>query len=777
MRVLYLTLEPPLDADQVATGNQLRAAMLVEALSGAGHETIQHDSEGWTAREITQRIRQTQPDVILLGYWQLAERLPDTLDQAVVVDCIAPRPLEEHFVDPMATPAAIRRYTRALARADLLMVGNARQRTLLAGWLLAAGEDLRENVPIIEVPLAVEAPREPRRDHASPLVLVTGGQDWPWRDAAGWLADLIDSGQKERVELHHFGSGRIETGAVEHGLASWRQWQDFLGEQAHIGIELAEANFERELAQPFRIASFLQAGLPLLVNGYLPIAKLVREYNAGWVVDSQRDARQAVAEALAQPETWRDKAGGAQRLARERFNRAACIGPLLEWLETPERHPRKFSPVAEANPTTTRPAPSRTGRVAQRLLRPIRRQVAGEGVVVITRSDLFPTDHGAAVKIVETARGLARLGRPVAIVTADRSRYWQVTPDGITARPLPWWLRALALPKVISHTVHRLRGLPASNAFLYWPLYDPGYGLRAAWVGRDIGASVTLAEFPGYAQSARVCRLLNGGRAVLAEHNVEYQRLAEQLPDLSERALETLKTSELKLANCMDAVVCVSDRDRAQLIADGLCSGRQTTIPHGVDLPTFDNARPTDLAAEFGLDPGRPVLAYHGTFSYPPNRRALITLVEELLPRLKRLGHRVQVLGIGREAPPDIEHPDVHLPGSLDELAAALKACDLAVVPLSSGGGTRMKILDYFAAGLPVVSTAKGCEGLPVADGEQLLIRDDWDDFAQAVAELLESDDRRHALSQSGHEMARALSWQEVAARYDRLFRKLGEAG
>ena len=177
--------------------------------------------------------------------------------------------------------------------------------------------------------------------------------------------------------------------------------------------------------------------------------------------------------------------------------------------------------------------PSLTGMLARLALLPIRREVAGDGVVVVTRTDLFPTDHGAAVKIVETARGLARAGRRVAIVTADRARYWLVGPDKIEQKPIPWWLRPISLPKLVSHAIHRLRGLPASNAFLYWPLYDPGYGLRAAWVGRRIGASVVLAEFPAYAQSARICRLLNGGRAVLAEHNVEYQRLAEQVSGLS----------------------------------------------------------------------------------------------------------------------------------------------------------------------------------------------------------------------------------------------------
>lgn len=773
MRILYLTLEPPLDANEIATGSQMRTAALVAALTDAGHEPIQASRSQWTHKEVIRRIDEVQADAILLGYWQLAECLPERVEQPLVVDCIAPRPLEEHFVDPLQTASMIQRYTRALAKADLVLVGNARQRTLLAGWLLAAGEDLRESVPIVELPLAVTPPDSARIDHGRPLVLVTGGQDWAWRDASDWLAVLRDPQLQEDVELHHFGAHTLDAGAVEHGLATWQAWQDFLAKRAHVGVELAEPNFERELAQPFRIASFLQAGLPLLVNDYLPLAGRVREYNAGWVVASREAAREAVREALQAPETWCEKAAGARRLAREQLAPERCSRPLLDWLDSARKRHSTIAPPSGAAPAAAEQQPSLLGMVARQMLRPFRREVAGDGVVVITRSDLFPTDHGAAVKIVETARGLARSARGVAIVTAERDRYWLVGEDDIVEKPLPWWLRLMALPKIVSHAIHRLRGLPASNAFLYWPLYDPGYGLRAAWVGRRIGASITLAEFPAYAQSARICRLLNGGHAVLAEHNVEYQRLAEQLPELSSRAIDKLRSSELKLANCMDAVVCVSDRDRAKLITDGLSPGQQLTIPHGVDLPAFDAAEPSDLAANFDLDPDRPVLAYHGTFSYPPNRQALMIAVEELLPRLERLGHRVQVLGIGRDAPPGIDHPDLRLPGSLGELAGPLKACSLAIVPLTSGGGTRMKILDYFAAALPVVSTTKGCEGLPVSDGEQLLIRDDWDAFAQAVAELLEDDARRRTLAAAGHEMARALSWQEIAGRYDRLFRKL----
>lgn len=775
MRILYLTEEAPFEADRSATGNQLRSARLIAGLERAGVEIEHHWQEDWTNEAIAGLLPSVRPDCLLLGYWQLAERLPDSLSLPVIADCIAPRPLEAHFVDPVASQHYIQRYLKALSRVDLMLVGNDRQRSLLAAWLLADGADLRREVPIVEVPLPIRAPARPRLDHSEPLVLATGGRQWPWRRTDGWLDQLIPEGQSGRVRLHHFGPRHASAEAEEHGLVTWQDWQDFLATRAHIGVELARPNLEREMAQPFRIASFLEAGLPVLINSCLPMAELIRAHDAGWVVDSPGQARKAVLEALEKPERWREKTAAARELAATRYDDKTCLAPLVDWLGRARK--RRFvassAGVTSASTGRLERRPSLTGMITRALLRPLRREFDGQGVVVITRSDLFPTDHGAAVKIVETARGLSAGGRAVAIVTADRGRYYRFEDGEMRERLLPAWLRLLSLPRALSHLLHRLRGLPASNAFLYWPLYDPGYGLRAAWVGRQINAATTLAEFPAYAQSARICRLFNGGRAVLAEHNVEYLRLADQVGDLSESAFERLKGVELKLANCMDAVVCVSDRDRRQLIDDGLDPANLVTIPHGVDIERFDRAEPEILAERFGLDPDRPVLAYHGTFSYGPNKQALLTSIAELLPRLAKLGYRVQLLAIGSEPPAAIDHPDVYLPGSLDHLAAPLKACDLAIVPLTSGGGTRMKILDYFAAGLAVVSTRKGCEGLPVNDGRELLIRDDWDAFARAVADLLEDDGRRRELAERGHEFARRLSWSEIAGRYDRLFRKL----
>lgn len=774
MKLALITLAPPLDPQAPVTGNQVRADFLSRGLQAAGMEVVQaHTGDGGLddGAAVAGWLEWTRPDAILAGYWKILESLPQDPGCPVIADCVAPRPLEQAIADPAAADLFLARYLDALARADLVLTGNRRQRILMTGWLLT-----RDPAPadVLTVPLGCNPAPQRRGDYGGRLVLVSGGRDWPWRDSRAWDRTLAEGLDPERVQIHHFGEpGPESSGRVHHSLTAYSEWRAFLRTDAHAGLELADANLEREASQSFRAMACLEAGVPLILNDYLELADAVTRHGAGFAVATRADAV-AAARALADSVRLREeRARGARELAGT-FHAEHVLAPLVQWLDTPRRRVRKTT----GGPSSTARLEAESGiagRLGRMLLAPFKRRVEGDGVVVITRSDLFPADHGAAVKILETARGLARCGRSVAIVTAERGHYYRVDADGIHRERLPLWLAAVAPPRALSHLLVRLKGLPASNAFLYWPVVDPFYGLRTAWVGRRIGASTWLAEFPGYAQAARIARRLNGGVALLAEHNVEYLRLAEQVAGLGERAFAKLKSIELNLAASMNAVVTVSDADRRTLIGEGLDAAGVVTIPHGVDLAGFRETAPMARDA-LGLDPDKPVLAYHGTFSYPPNRQAVTLLAEEILPRLADRGLHCQVLAIGRQPPRAVGHPDIHFPGSMQSLGGALKACDLAVVPLVSGGGTRMKILDYFAAGLAVVSTAKGCEGLPVTDERELCIRDDWDGFAEAVAGLLRDPDRRERIAGGGREMAAGLDWRMIGQRYDALVRRLQDA-
>jgi polysaccharide biosynthesis protein PslH len=135
-----------------------------------------------------------------------------------------------------------------------------------------------------------------------------------------------------------------------------------------------------------------------------------------------------------------------------------------------------------------------------------------------------------------------------------------------------------------------------------------------------------------------------------------------------------------------------------------------------------------------------PALLFVGNLTYPPNLDAVDLLVERILPAVRRrLGRRVRLTLVG---PHDgrldgLRAADVEVTGFVSDLAPFYGAADVVVVPLRSGAGTRIKLLEAFAHRVPVVASSVGAAGLEVRDGRHLLLADDCDRAAAAVEAVL----------------------------------------
>ncbi len=665
---------------------------------------------------------------------------------------------------------------------------------------------------------------------AGSLRFVSGGVTWPWRQTEVWFDRLVKSlagWGKDRAELALFSGNYVYAapqGAPSLSLieASWPEsivkrypllpygeMQSFLRNRCHIGVELAEENLERQYSQSFRAMEFLSNGLPLICNGYTELATSVRDYDAGWVVDDLAQLDAVVREIFECPETVSLKSANALRLVDAHFHYAHSIQPVVKFLRDPvkpalgeslvplgpnesDRQATEGSEVsirppsgqvgvpgmADALPRTgTNPGTpalqgvAATTRLALKgLFRPIIRAVAkihsNNSIILISRSDIRPANHGAAVKIDRTAWALSHRVKAVYLLSENRTTYYEVKGGVSYERHFPRVLRHFGpAPKRVREAVVAA-GVPTDDAFLYDAVFDWSFIVRAIYLALGKGARVYQAEFPGYARAAVWARDLLGGTALLAEHNVEYKRLAEQNPGLDADGLRFLKDVEIGLCRRSDIVITVSDSDRERLIADGVGGEHIHVIPHGVDLEEFDHAAPLDLHAAFGIPMERAILVYHGIYLYPPNLEAMAVMAREILPRLERLGAKATVLAIGRNPPEGSLHRDMIFSGPVPSVAPYLKAADIAVVPLQKGGGTRMKILDYFAAGIPVVSTSKGAEGIPIEPGIQAVIANSYDDFAQAIADLLNDAPARRAMGQAGRRFVMDLGWRAIASRY-----------
>ncbi|MGD9264465.1 MAG: glycosyltransferase family 4 protein [Lysobacterales bacterium] len=811
MQILMITLEPPLTPDTVATGNAVRTMQLESALNRAGHQVTQvwlDRNGGRQARAFRNRdelrsiIIRNCPDAILVAYWELLELLPFELSQPVVADFIAPRPLELLYEDPANIKNELHRLKANLSKCDVLLVGNAAQRNLLWFTLLDAGFDLRGCDPVLVVPPAAEVAGSPESDPVKDgWTLVSGGVRWPWRksgaywqaiqsmqeDPAGTQPRLVLFGGRYRwhsTETNEETVHAMEEPAPVHesfqsqDLEPYAHFSHFLRTSAHIGLEVAQYNIERNFSQSFRSIEFLRHGLPLICNDYLPIARLVSEYQAGWTIKDAEELPSLLRDVMSRPGEWKKRSDNALRLVREKLNPDSATRPLLDWLKLPAKAP--LLPVHEAPGPVVLGKPPITERIRRQygLLRSAVLSWAfrsdddsdGDNILVVTRRDLFPTDHGAAVKIVETAKALSRHGRKVGVVSDDRSGWWLFENGEKTRCRLPFWLRLLHLPAPLARLLHMSKDIPASNAFLYLPLSDGSFFWHCLYAGKQLNPGILQAEFPAYASPCIEASKILDADVVLVEHNVEYERLKAQVSDLTDAQFANLRAIEVDLCNRSDAVVCVSDNDRSRLLNAGVQPALLHTIPHGYDPGPYELPAHDGLRQEFGLDDDAVLIAFHGTFSYPPNRDALHVFADVLLPQLAGANRPYHVIAIGRNPPARRLHPNIHCTGSVDEVGPWLKACDLAVIPLREGGGTRMKIIDCFAAGLPVISTSKGIEGIPVVNGQEALICDDWLRMTNEIIDLADSVEKREQLAAAAREFAAGLDWFSIAGRYLELF-------
>jgi polysaccharide biosynthesis protein PslH len=262
---------------------------------------------------------------------------------------------------------------------------------------------------------------------------------------------------------------------------------------------------------------------------------------------------------------------------------------------------------------------------------------------------------------------------------------------------------------------------------------------------------------------------------VLDEHNIEYELLR--------RACETEAAPHRKAFNWLEyvklrrqeeaawgrvrALAVTSDRE-AEIVRRRLPQAAVEVIPNGVDLDYFT---PSDQA----VDPDS--IVFTGLMSYRPNLDAAGFFAHQVLPRIRRVRPKARFTVVGWGSKELIQAhvgPGVEVTGRVPDVRPYLWSAAVVTVPLRVGGGTRLKVLEALATARPVVSTALGCEGIDVRDGEHLLIRDDPNSQAEAVLQLMGEPRSAHRLGLRGRRLVeQQYGWASSADKLEALFERL----
>lgn len=279
----------------------------------------------------------------------------------------------------------------------------------------------------------------------------------------------------------------------------------------------------------------------------------------------------------------------------------------------------------------------------------------------------------------------------------------------------------------------------------------------------DVVVAVTLYMYPYVPAEWREA-------TVLDTLNIETKRvegMAKALPRrprglVARRQLSAVRRYEADAVGSVARVVAVSDEERRAF--EPLAPGCVDLVPNGADVER--------IAPRSSL-PAEPSLLFVGSMDYGANIDAVEHLVDDVLPRLGRRDATLTL--VGSNPRPSLHRAAQRSPVAVDvagyvpDTAPYFERSRVFVVPLRFGGGTRLKILEALARGLPVVTTSIGCEGLDLRHERELIVADTPAEFAAWIDRLLEDDDLCLALAHRGREaVEQRYDWKQIGAAFAR---------
>ena len=264
---------------------------------------------------------------------------------------------------------------------------------------------------------------------------------------------------------------------------------------------------------------------------------------------------------------------------------------------------------------------------------------------------------------------------------------------------------------------------------------------------------------------------------VLDAHDVLGNAIAERYGE-THLYTRMVRSWERTVVRRVDHVFACSDLDREEFIRRyDIPAERVTTVPNGVDMEVWLEAERAaqliDPAIEERLQ-GATVLFFMGKLDYQPNREALQYLAERLMPVLESEdAGRYRLLVCGGPPPPESPHPAIIFAGRVPDIAPYVRRADICLAPIFTGSGTRLKILEYMAAGKPVVSTPKGAEGIAGVSGRHFELAA-ADGFVDAIRRLTGNTETSRAMGEAGRSLvAERYDWRAIRTGWERVLSEL----
>lgn len=375
----------------------------------------------------------------------------------------------------------------------------------------------------------------------------------------------------------------------------------------------------------------------------------------------------------------------------------------------------------------------------------------GARVLLVSGLQVYPPRSGGHLRSFALANALVHHGFDVFVYSlvgrkddyrALRSSSIQTWPAGIEEyvdRSRLWFLAqygsyALALPPVWITAYLRAAAVCPGEALLPALLRS-----RLSW------CDIVVADFP-FVYPVFATPSARGRLRVLSTHNVEHQMYDDETRWQHRWLRDLVRRVEIDAARACDVLVscCVSDR---QFFEAQARVRRSVLVPNGIDVRRFHGIEthrdPTRRA--LGIADHERVFLFTAS-KWGPNREAFRYLVDFATRNRELLvGRGIHILVVGNVVATPMRLPGLTATGKVDLVEPYFAAADAALNPINSGAGTNVKMCEYIAARLPIITTPFGARGFRIEDGQSAVVvqRDDLGSALSSVRRLFDEDPAR----------------------------------
>lgn len=393
----------------------------------------------------------------------------------------------------------------------------------------------------------------------------------------------------------------------------------------------------------------------------------------------------------------------------------------------------------------------------------------------------FPLDTGGKIRTFYQLRALAREYQVDLLCLSD--------PADEDAEKAPVWQGMKAQLRSITciprEGTRRPGQLKAAWRGFWGPLPYPVEKYRsteaASWIRHHTHhESCDAVHFDSLHTFRFASEVKTGIPVCLDEHNVEaliLERMTEVSPwwkqGLVKQQAALTDSFERHCALRADRVFLCSQPDRDLLAARTGYHDNLRVIPNGVELQRLESGRWS------GVEEHPRSVVFLGSMDWWPNQDGIAWFMEETWPLIQQHRPDLVLKVVGRNPSRALQKtrvPGVEVLGGVPDIRPYVASASAFVVPLRVGGGTRLKILEAFAIGAPVISTSVGCEGIAVEDGKHLLIGDSPGALCDHVLSLVQNHEMADGLRREGRALVEGhYSWgaigRRLCAEYESIWR------